>query len=164
MFTPEALRTVIEGTTDIDIQALEEAVRYGDGYSSGHPTIGHFWDVVHGFSAQQRKQLLEFVTASERVPVSGLEGLQFTVMRNGPDTEVSIRRSSQRSGGSWKADWLRHAASTNEPHVLRTTSPPRILLGGEAAREADDGGGELQGLWLGVAVAVSRMMASSESG
>lgn len=87
MFTPEALRTVIEGTTDIDIQALEEAVRYGDGYSSGHPTIGHFWDVVHGFSAQQRKQLLEFVTASERVPVSGLEGLQFTVMRNGPDTE-----------------------------------------------------------------------------
>ena len=80
---------MIEGTTDIDVQALEEAVRYGDGYNSSHPTIEHFWEVVHGFSAQQRRQLLEFVTASERVPVSGLEGLQFTVMRNGPDTEVS---------------------------------------------------------------------------
>lgn len=89
IFTPEALQTVVEGSPNIDVAALEETARYEDGYSSTHPVIKDFWSIVHGYSAQERRQLLEFVTASERVPVSGMQSIQFIIQRNGPDSEVS---------------------------------------------------------------------------
>ena len=37
------------------------------------------------FDLEQKKKLLEFVTASDRVPVGGMKNLQFTLQRNGVD-------------------------------------------------------------------------------
>ena len=35
------------------------------------------------YDLEQKKRLLEFVTASDRVPVGGMRNLQFTLQRNG---------------------------------------------------------------------------------
>ena len=47
-----------------------------------------FWEVVHGFSEEQKKRLLFFVTGSDRVPIKGLASLQppFVISRNGPSS------------------------------------------------------------------------------
>ncbi|KAH0566144.1 hypothetical protein GP486_000447 [Trichoglossum hirsutum] len=87
LFTPPTIRPLIEGTLDIDISVLEKFARYDDGYSPSHRVIKDFWSVVRQYSPEKKRQLLEFVTASDRVPVNGLESVTFVVQRNGPDSE-----------------------------------------------------------------------------
>ena len=84
MFTPEALREVMEGHRNIDIDELERTATYDD-YEKTSDYIRQFWQVVRSFSPDQHRQLLEFVTASDRVPVNGLESIQFIVQKNGDD-------------------------------------------------------------------------------
>jgi hypothetical protein len=87
LFTPYSLQTLIEGHQDIDVIQLERHTRYDDGYSPDHPLIREFWELVRTYDKDERRQLLEFVTASDRVPVGGLGTLVFVIQRNGPDTE-----------------------------------------------------------------------------
>jgi len=84
IFTPEALKQVIEGHQQIDIDELEKTASY-DEYDKSSATIMDFWQVVRSFSPSQHRQLLEFVTASDRVPVNGLSSIQFIVQKNGED-------------------------------------------------------------------------------
>ncbi|KAI8369252.1 uncharacterized protein BYT42DRAFT_647962 [Radiomyces spectabilis] len=73
---------------DLDMGELEEVAEYDDGYSADHPTIQRFWSVVHrDLTEEQKRKLLLFVTASDRVPVGGLKELTFVVQRNGPDSD-----------------------------------------------------------------------------
>lgn len=81
---------MVEGLQDIDMDALEKTARYEDGYSPEHRLIRDFWSVVHHYSPSRKRQLLEFVTASERVPVSGINSILFVVQRSGPDSNVSV--------------------------------------------------------------------------
>lgn len=46
-----------------------------------------FWDVVHSFSLEQKKQLLMFTTGSDRIPVGGFSKLKLLIARNGPDSD-----------------------------------------------------------------------------
>jgi hypothetical protein len=85
IFTAEALKSVIEGSQHIDIAKLESITKYEDGFSADTPTIRHFWDVVKGFPDEKKRGLLEFVTASERVPVNGLGSIVFVIQRSGFD-------------------------------------------------------------------------------
>lgn len=84
IFTPEALKSVIEGHPEIDIDELEGTVTYDD-YEKTSPAILDFWHIVRNFSPDQHRQLLEFVTASDRVPVNGIGSIQFIVQKNGDD-------------------------------------------------------------------------------
>lgn len=84
IFTPEAVKSVIEGHPEINIDELERTATYDD-YDRDSPTIVDFWHVVRSFSPDQHRQLLEFVTASDRVPVNGLGSIQFIVQKNGDD-------------------------------------------------------------------------------
>ena len=47
----------------------------------------NFWEVVHEFDEDQKRQLLQFTTGSDRVPIGGLAKLKLIVARNGPDSE-----------------------------------------------------------------------------
>ncbi|CAZ81391.1 unnamed protein product [Tuber melanosporum] len=87
LFTPSNFQSLTEGIQDIDISELEKAARYEDGYSPTHRVIKDFWAIVRGFSAERRRQLLEFVTASGRVPVNGISSIMFVIQRNGPDSD-----------------------------------------------------------------------------
>lgn len=89
MFTPEALQSVVEGIQEIDIDDLERTARYDDGYSASHRTVRDFWHVVKQYTPEKKRQLLEFVTASDRVPVNGISTIMFVIQRNGTDDNVS---------------------------------------------------------------------------
>ncbi|KAL6249810.1 hypothetical protein RBB50_003666 [Rhinocladiella similis] len=93
MFTAEALKTVVEGHPEIDISELQHTVTY-EGYDRDSEYIQDFWHVVRDFSPEQHKQLLEFVTASDRVPVNGLQSVQFVIQRNGDDEDSRLPSSS----------------------------------------------------------------------
>ena len=93
MFTPEALQAVMEGSQEIDVEALQRTTQYEDGYGPAHPQIRWFWDVVRDFSPRQHRQLLEFVTASDRVPVTGMGSVVFIVQRNGGGDDARLPTS-----------------------------------------------------------------------
>ncbi|OJD24122.1 hypothetical protein ACJ73_04517 [Blastomyces percursus] len=83
IFTPEALKTVIEGIQEIDIEELEHNARYEGGFEPNHRVICDFWSIVKRYPQTRKRQLLEFVTASDRVPVNGISSIMFVIQRNG---------------------------------------------------------------------------------
>lgn len=86
IFTPEALKSLVEGSSHIDIAGLQRIARYADGYSPTHRVIQWFWQVVkEDLDDEDRRRLLEFVTASDRLPVMGVEALVFVVQRAGDE-------------------------------------------------------------------------------
>lgn len=91
IFSAEALKRVVEGIQDIDINALQETARYEGGYSTETRVIKDFWHTVQQFSSMQLRQLLEFVTASDRIPVNGVSSILFVIQKNGTEDEVSCR-------------------------------------------------------------------------
>jgi HECT-domain (ubiquitin-transferase) len=88
MFTPETLQTMVEGTQKIDISELQCHATYDGGWDADHPLVVHFWNIVKGYSSEQRARLLEFVTASDRIPVSGISSINFVIQRNGTGDDV----------------------------------------------------------------------------
>lgn len=90
IFTPEALKSVIEGIQEIDMDELERHARYEGGFGPMHRSVRDFWSIAKRFSPEKRAHLLEFVTASDRVPVNGIESIMFVVQRNGVDDDVSL--------------------------------------------------------------------------
>lgn len=89
VFSPEALKLVVEGTQRIDVNELEKTARYEGGYYRDHRVIQDFWHIVRGFSPEALGRLLEFVTASDRIPVNGVRNVLFVIQRNGQGDEVS---------------------------------------------------------------------------
>lgn len=90
IFTPEALKAVVEGIQEFDISELENHARYDGGFEPTQRVIKDFWDVVRQFPQEKKAQLLEFVTASDRVPVNGIESIMFVIQKNGVGDDVSI--------------------------------------------------------------------------
>jgi hypothetical protein len=84
VFDPETLQSVVEGIQDIDISEMRRTTRY-IGWDSSHRSVRDFWSIVRKYDLEHKKKLLEFVTASDRVPVGGMRNLQFTLQRNGVD-------------------------------------------------------------------------------
>ena len=86
LFTPKTLKQLVEGTQTISISELRACATYED-YDVTHPAVRMFWDIVKDYSQKDAAHLLEFVTASDRVPVTGYKGLTFNIVRMGGDSE-----------------------------------------------------------------------------
>ncbi|CAI6315465.1 unnamed protein product [Periconia digitata] len=87
LFNPESLRSLVEGNPVISVQLLRKHTRY-EGYSDTDPIMLDFWSVVETYSQKELRHLLEFVTSSERVPITGYESMNFTIAHAGGDTEL----------------------------------------------------------------------------
>ncbi|KAH8666743.1 hypothetical protein BX600DRAFT_397602 [Xylariales sp. PMI_506] len=84
LLTAPLLQSLIEGNQEIDIAELRRATRYV-GWDASHRTVRDFWSIVKRYDERMKKKLLEFVTASDRVPVGGIGNVQFVVQRNGEE-------------------------------------------------------------------------------
>ena len=92
IFTPEALKTVVEGIQEIDVKELEQHTKYEGGFGPTHRVVCDFWSIVHRYSAEKKARLLEFITASDRVPVNGISSIMFYIQKNGVGDTVSLRQ------------------------------------------------------------------------
>ncbi|KAI0386534.1 hypothetical protein F5Y04DRAFT_124375 [Hypomontagnella monticulosa] len=84
LLSPPLLQNLVEGTQDIDINELRRAARYV-GWDASHRTVRDFWAIVKRYDDRMRRKLLEFVTASDRVPVGGMANVQFVIQKNGEE-------------------------------------------------------------------------------
>jgi hypothetical protein len=87
LFTAESLKELVEGTQTISVEDLKATTQYKGGYHRDHPTIRDFWSIVESYSSEERRRLFLFVTASERVPITGLEELHMTIERREGDSD-----------------------------------------------------------------------------
>jgi hypothetical protein len=46
-----------------------------------------FWETIHSFGEDQKRQFLQFTTGSDRAPVGGLGKLKMIIAKNGADTD-----------------------------------------------------------------------------
>ena len=94
LFTPNALQALVQGIPSINTNDLESITSYEGGYDPQHRVVRDFWSIVHSWSSPTSKldveagqlkvrQLLEFVTASDRLPVGGESRVVFVVQKNG---------------------------------------------------------------------------------
>jgi hypothetical protein len=133
IFTPEALKTVVEGLQTIDVKELENHARYEGGFGPDHRVIRDFWNVVQQYSAEKKAQLLEFVTASDRVPVNGISSIMFVIQKNGVGDMVSpvflslLLLFLTLTG---------LPASSDKPHMFRSIVAPGVFLKGSFGGEA----------------------------
>jgi len=87
LFRADELELLVCGSKHFNLHELEEATEYDGGYTSDSPVIGYFWQVVHSMSNEEQRQLLNFTTGSDRVPVGGLAKLKMIIAKNGPDSD-----------------------------------------------------------------------------
>jgi len=85
-FSPKELQLLICGSPLLNFQELESGTTYDSGYDKDHPTIRAFWEVVHEFPLDLKKQLLFFATGSDRAPIGGLSKMNLIITKHGEDT------------------------------------------------------------------------------
>lgn len=87
LFTPREIESLVRGSRDYNFHELEKVTVYDGDYTPQTPVICNFWRVVHRMSEEQQKQMLKFVTGSDRITVGGMSKMKFVIARQGPDTE-----------------------------------------------------------------------------
>jgi hypothetical protein len=86
LLTAPMLQSIVQGEQHIDISELRRYTRYV-GWDPSHHTVKDFWSIVKRYDVRMKRKLLEFVTASDRVPVGGMQNLQFVVQKNGVEED-----------------------------------------------------------------------------
>ncbi|RDY09330.1 E3 ubiquitin-protein ligase UPL6 [Mucuna pruriens] len=96
MFNEHELQLLISGSLDsLDVDDLRQHTNYAGSYHSEHYVIEMFWEVLKGFSLENRKNFLKFVTGCSRGPLLGFRYLEplFCIQRaSGNASEESVDR------------------------------------------------------------------------
>ncbi|XP_020205693.1 E3 ubiquitin-protein ligase UPL6 [Cajanus cajan] len=86
MFNEHELQLLISGSLDsLDVDDLRLHTNYAGDYHSEHYVIEMFWEVLKGFSLENKKKFLKFVTGCSRGPLLGFRYLEplFCIQRAG---------------------------------------------------------------------------------
>lgn len=95
MFNQSELQTLVSGeASPIDVEDLRRNTMYAGVYVIGddhqeHPTIQHFWKVMHEMSPEERQMVVRFVTSTPRAPLLGFSHLNplFSIRDSSEDEE-----------------------------------------------------------------------------
>ncbi|KAK5097308.1 hypothetical protein LTR70_003684 [Exophiala xenobiotica] len=102
LFSPQVLKELIEGlptTQPLNIDDWKATTEL-DGFLPTDPLITWYWDILaNDFNQSQLRALLAFVTASDRIPVGGWDGVIFIIQRNGDDEDMVRLPTSQTCYG-----------------------------------------------------------------
>lgn len=79
---------------EYDFSELERVTEYEGDYNAETPVVRQFWEVVHNMSEKEQRQLLQFTTGTDRIPIGGMSHLKFVIARQGPDSDRSVVNSS----------------------------------------------------------------------
>ena len=97
VFDFQEIELLLCGLPSININDWRENSEYTAGYHADHQVIVWFWHAVEEFNEEQKARLLQYVTGTSRVPVTGFKALQgrdgnirkFTIKRIPSDTYSS---------------------------------------------------------------------------
>ncbi|XP_030204632.1 ubiquitin-protein ligase E3C isoform X1 [Gadus morhua] len=90
MFDQQEIQVLISGAhVPICLDDLKKFTNYSGGYTATHPVIETFWEVVEGFTDEEKRKLLLFVTSCSRPPLFGFKELYpaFCIHNGGNDLE-----------------------------------------------------------------------------
>ncbi|KAK7752279.1 ubiquitin-protein ligase (E3) [Diatrype stigma] len=95
MFNQSELQRLVGGdSSEIDVEDLRHNTIYSGLYAIGddgmeHPTVQMFWQVMHSFHDEERREVLKYVTSTPRAPLLGFSQLSphFSIRDGGIDEE-----------------------------------------------------------------------------
>lgn len=88
LYTPEELEQFVCGSKELNFKQLQRVTKYIQPLHPDHEFVQWFWDIVHNdFDDELRKKMLAFTTGSARVPITGLEEIEFIIGIEGDDEE-----------------------------------------------------------------------------
>ena len=90
-FSYRELQVLVSGAfIPVDFEDLKQHTVYSGGYTSTHPVIVNFWQVVSTFNDTGRRQLLKFVTSCSRPPLLGFKDMDppFCIQSAGTDDRL----------------------------------------------------------------------------
>lgn len=82
MMEPEELRALLNGSSELDLNQLQQGSRY-EGYTSDSAVILWLWEILKDLDQAMIQQFLTFCTGCERAPIAGLQSVQLTISKNG---------------------------------------------------------------------------------
>lgn len=92
MFSAEELHVVFgSGKEDWSREAISESIKANHGYSQDSKAISMLTNVMEAFSLSERRDFLQFLTGSPRLPIGGFKAMnpEFTVVRKLPEGGMS---------------------------------------------------------------------------
>ena len=79
-FQPVELELLLSGPIHISVAVIRKCTEY-TGYSSDSAQVRWLWEVVEGFSQEERSMFLRFCTGSGALPIKGVESWKFRVQK-----------------------------------------------------------------------------------
>ncbi|KAF9435163.1 putative E3 ubiquitin-protein ligase [Entomortierella beljakovae] len=79
LFRPEEIEFLVRGSAEpLDIDQLRSVTIY-EGFNDEHEVIRNFWSIFKEFEDKNQRRLLQFITASDRYPATGIANLTFKI-------------------------------------------------------------------------------------
>ncbi|KAF9347192.1 putative E3 ubiquitin-protein ligase, partial [Mortierella sp. NVP85] len=79
LFRPEEIESLVRGSAEpLDIDQLRSVTVY-EGFNDNHEVIRNFWSIFKEFDDRNQRRLLQFITASDRYPATGIANLSFKI-------------------------------------------------------------------------------------
>ncbi|XP_032885724.1 probable E3 ubiquitin-protein ligase HERC3 [Amblyraja radiata] len=79
LFHPEELMAIIHGNTNYEWELLEQNAVY-EGYFPTSRIILYFWEIFESLLEEEKKQLIAFLSGSERIPAGGIGRFIITII------------------------------------------------------------------------------------
>ncbi|ORY03980.1 hypothetical protein K493DRAFT_206334, partial [Basidiobolus meristosporus CBS 931.73] len=87
LFRPEEIELLVRGSAEeLDLEQLKAVTEY-DGFDEGEETVRNFWSIFGSMTPKLQRQLLVFITGSDRIPATGIANLSFKISCLGNDSE-----------------------------------------------------------------------------
>jgi len=87
LFRPKELQGLICGTKVLDFASMKRETRY-DGYEGDEEVLEWFWDILlNELAYDQQKKFLFFCTGCDKAPISGLENINFIIVKHGEEDD-----------------------------------------------------------------------------
>jgi hypothetical protein len=101
LFSPFEMRLMFIGEERVNVEDLIANTAMGSGYTPESATVRYLFEVLRGFSQDELRDFLQFVTGSTQVPLGGFRNLR------GRDRQITPFRVAQLNTGAENADqWL----------------------------------------------------------
>ncbi|CAI4034440.1 hypothetical protein SMKI_10G2310 [Saccharomyces mikatae IFO 1815] len=86
LFNSEELERLVcgdEEQTKFDFKSLRSVTKYVGGFSDDSKVVRWFWEIIESWDYPLQKKLLQFITASDRIPATGITTIPFKISQLG---------------------------------------------------------------------------------